>query len=142
LRAEIVLGGTWPVCGPVLRLDEPLSFWGGVGPATGRLSDPRSPQHGALIAGTIMMVPELRGSSSSSAVVLELLYRGLAPAALILGGVDAIIGLGILVGIEMGLAPFPLLTLPAPAQASLRQGAMVTIDADGNLISPMDRLVR
>ncbi len=56
------------------------------------------------------------------------------------GGVDAIIGLGILVGIEMGLAPFPLLTLPAAAQASFRQGAMVTIDADGNLMSPTNRL--
>jgi len=100
--------------------------------ATARLSDPRSPQHGASIAGTILMVPEPRGLSSSSAVVLEMLHRGLAPAALILG-------LGILVGIEMGLAPFPLLTLPAPAQASFRQGAIVTIDAAGSLMSPTVR---
>ncbi len=139
MRGEIIIGGAWPVSGPVLRLDEPLSFWGGVDPATGRLSDPRSPQHGASIAGTILMVPEPRGSSSSSAVVLELLHRGLAPAALILGAVDAIIGLGILVGLEMALTPIPLLTLPAPAQATFRQGAIVTIDAAGSLMSPTDR---
>ncbi len=72
-------------------------------------------------------------------VVLELIHRGLASAALILGTVDAIIGLGILVGLEMGLAPFPLLTLPAPAQATFRQGTIVTIDAVGSLMSPTVR---
>ena len=135
MRAEILLDGAWPVRGPLLRLEEPLSFWGGVDPATGRLSDPRSPQHGAGVAGTVLMVPEPRGSSSSSAVVLELLHRGLAPAAIVLGTVDAIIGLGILVGVEMGLAPRPLLSLPAAAMATFRQGALVTIDADGRVVA-------
>ena len=46
------------------------------------------------------MVPEPRRSLSSRAAVLEPLNRGLAPAAIVLGAVDAIIGLGILVGIK------------------------------------------
>ena len=133
MHAEIVLGGRLPVTGPVLRLDEPLSFWGGVDPATGHLSDPRSPYHARPITGTVLMVAELRGSSSSSAVVLELLYRGIAPAALILGAVDAIVGLGILVAAEMGLRVCPLLSLPPAAQRSWPQRSIVTIDQDGRL---------
>ncbi len=65
--------------------------------------------------------------------MLELLNRGLAPATIVLGAVDAIIGLGILVGIEMGLSAVPLLVLPASAQAAFRQGATVTIDAEGRI---------
>lgn len=131
--AEIVLGGSLPATGPVLRIDEPLSFWGGVDPATGRLSDPRSPLHGHPLRGTLLMVAEPRGSSSSSAVVLELLHRGIAPAALILGSVDAIIGLGILVAAEMGFSVCPLLRLSAAQQRKWRQGSIVTIGRDGHL---------
>ena len=138
MRAEIVLGEGLPATGPVLRLDEPLSFWGGVDPATGCLSDPRSPLHGHALRGTILMVAELRGSSSSSAVVLELLHRGIAPAALVLGAVDAIVGLGILVAAEMGLDVCPLLTLAAAEQRAWPQGRLLTIGYDGRL----DRVCR
>ena len=133
LRADIVIGGVLPITGPVLRLEGSLSFWGGVDPATGCLSDPRSAFHGRPIGGTILMVAEPAGSSSSSAVILELLYRKIAPAALILGAVDAIIGLGILVAGEMGLPVIPLLYLPAAEQQSWPQGSMVTIGTDGRL---------
>ncbi len=133
LRAEIILGGRLPATGPVLRLDEPLSFWGGVDPATGCLSDPRSPLYGCPVRGTVLMVAEPRGSSSSSAVVLELLHRGIAPAALVLGTVDAIIGLGILVAAEMGFPVCPLLLLAAAEQRSWSQGSTVTIGLDGRL---------
>ena len=66
-------------------------------------------------------------------MTLELLKRGLAPAAIVLGTVGAIIGLGVLVGIEMGLPPVPLLTLASSAQASFRQGVMVTIHVEGRI---------
>ena len=135
LQADLVISGVLPTTGPVLRLDGSLSFWGGVDPATGGLSDPRSAFHGRLIGGTVLMVAEPAGSSSSSAVVLELLYRGIAPAALILGAVDAILGLGILVAAEMGLPVCPLLYLPAAKQRSWPQGCMVTIGVDGRLYS-------
>ena len=133
MQAEILIGATLPVSGPVLRLDEPLSFWGGVDPATGRLTDPRSSAHGRSIAGTVLMVPEPRGSSSSSAVILELLHRRLGPAALILGATDAIIGLGILVAVEMGWPACPLLFLDAAEHRMVRQGGRVTIDEAGRL---------
>jgi predicted aconitase with swiveling domain len=117
--------------GPVLRLDRPLSFWGGVDPASGRLlSGP-----GESIAGAVLMVPEAIGSSSSGAVLLELLRNGMAPAALVLGRIDAILGLGILAAGEMGWPTIPLVILAAADQTRFETGEMVEIDSTG-LIEP------
>lgn len=117
--------------GPVLRLDQPLSFWGGVDPAEGRLLAP--PQ--ASLIGTVLMLPETIGSSSSSAVLLELLRNGRAPAALVLGRPDTILGLGILVAAEMGWPTIPLLLMPAAEQQHFATGDSVQIAADG-MIGP------
>lgn len=110
--------------GKLLRLIEPISFWGGVDPQTSRLTDPRHPQHGVAIAGTVLALAAMRGSSSSSAIMLELLARGIAPAALLLGEPDAILSLGVIVGREMGYPAIPVLALAAAAQARLPQGML------------------
>ncbi len=122
VSARILIDGTAE--GPLLRLDEPISFWGGVDPATGRLTDPRHKQHGVSIAGTVLALAATRGSSSSSAIMLELLARGLAPAALLLGEPDAILALGVIVGGEMGYRTIPILAIPAAEQASLPSGVL------------------
>jgi predicted aconitase with swiveling domain len=131
MRADIILPGHAE--GPVLRLDGPLSFWGGVDPYSGALTDPRSPHHGVRIGGSVLMVPETRGSSSSSAVMLELLAAGFAPAAIVMGRLDAILGLGILVAREMGWRTIPLLVLPATEQAGFSDGERVAIAEDGTI---------
>ena len=110
--------------GPLLRLSEPISFWGGVDPATARLTDPRHPQHGVSIAGTVLALAATRGSSSSSAIMLELLARGIAPAALLLATPDAILALGVIVGREMGYKPIPVLELSVTEQTLLPEGVL------------------
>ena len=131
MKAEAVIAGA--AQGRVLRLDAPVSFWGGVDPATGALTDPNGPRAGESIAGRILMLPATRGSSSSSAVMLELLARGKAPAAVVIGTIDAILGLGIIVGREMGYPTIPLLRLAPDAQAAFADGAAVAIDPDGTI---------
>jgi predicted aconitase with swiveling domain len=131
LTAEIVLAGAGR--GPVLRLDRPLSFWGGVDPGTGIITDPESGAAGRSLAGTVLMLPATRGSSSSSAVMLELVARGRAPAAVVLGRIDAILGLGLVVAAELGHAPPPLLRLDAAAQAAFADGAIVAVGRDGTI---------
>lgn len=120
--------------GRVMRIDTPISFWGGVDPETGRIIDTASPRRGEAIGGRILLIRETRGSSSSSAVMLELLARGIGPAAVVLGRGDAIIGLGILVAGEMGHGTIPLLELPAAAMAELSDGAAARIEPDGCVI--------
>lgn len=100
--------------GDVLRLDVPISFWGGVDPVTSRITAAQHPQRGAEIAGTMLVVPNLIGSSSSSAVLLELIYQNRSPHALILGTRDAILPIGVLVAQEMEWASVPVAFLQNP----------------------------
>ncbi|MCX7306119.1 MAG: DUF126 domain-containing protein [Hyphomicrobiales bacterium] len=88
--------------GPALVLSAPISFWGGVDPKSGRIADVRHPEHGQSISGSVLFLPGTIGSSSASAVLLELVHANLAPAALVLHEPDAILLLGLLVAREMG----------------------------------------
>lgn len=88
--------------GEALVLTAPISFWGGVDPKTGRIADVRHPQHGENISGRVLFLPGTIGSSSASAVLLELVHNGHAPAALVLHEPDAILLLGLIVAREMG----------------------------------------
>ncbi|MEO1330692.1 MAG: DUF126 domain-containing protein [Pseudomonadota bacterium] len=110
--------------GLLLRLDAPISFWGGVDPATGRIQSPRHPQYGETIGGRVLAIPRLIGSSSSSAVLLELIAAGRGPAALILGGVDAILLIAPVVGRELGLAAPPAVDLAPEAIARLPEARL------------------
>src|SRR5882724_12285346 len=88
--------------GEALVLTAPISFWGGVDPKTGRIADVRHPQHGENLSGRVLFLPGTIGSSSASAVLLELVHNGHAPAALVLHEPDAILLLGLIVAREMG----------------------------------------
>jgi predicted aconitase with swiveling domain len=101
IQAEILIPGP-AASGPALVLTKPISFWGGVDPASGAVIDARHPERGCRIAGSVLALPGTIGSSSASAVLLELVRVGLAPAALILHEPDAILLLGLIVAREMG----------------------------------------
>jgi predicted aconitase with swiveling domain len=88
--------------GLALVLSAPISFWGGVDPRSGRIVDVRHPQCGNAIGSRVLFVPATIGSSSASAVLLELVRNGHAPAALVLHEPDAILLLGLIVAREMG----------------------------------------
>jgi hypothetical protein len=64
--------------------------------------------------------------------MLELIARGLAPAALLLGEVDAILTLGIVVAREMGHASLPALEL-APADLARLPEGRIRVAADGTI---------
>lgn len=87
--------------GPALVLTAPISFWGGVDPRTGTIVDVRHPQCGQSIAGTVLFLPGTIGSSSASAVLMELVHASKAPVALVLHEPDAILLLGLIVAKEM-----------------------------------------
>jgi predicted aconitase with swiveling domain len=97
-----------------LVLDEPLSFWGGVDPASGRIIDRHHPQHGRSVAGRILVMPSGRGSSSSSSVLAEAVRAGTGPAGIVLREPDGIVALGALVAAELYGSEVPVVVL-APA---------------------------
>ena len=85
----------------VLVLTEPLSFWGGIDPASGDIVDVHHPQRGANVAGSILVMPAGRGSSSSSSVLAEAIRAETAPAAIVLLEPDPIVALGAIVAREL-----------------------------------------
>ena len=101
VKGEILVAGHGGA-GQALVLSAPISFWGGVDAATGRVADVRHPQCGETIAGRVLFLPGTIGSSSASAVLLELVHNDHAPAALVLHEPDAILLLGLIVAREMG----------------------------------------
>ena len=104
-----------------------LSLWGGVDPFSGKLTDPALPHCGESVKGRVLMIAEPVGSSSSSAVLLELLHAGNAPAAIVLGRADAIVALGVLVAREMGWATIPIAVLAPNEQDKIADGDVLTV---------------
>jgi predicted aconitase with swiveling domain len=116
--------------GEALVLTAPISFWGGVDPKTGRIADVRHPQHGEVIAGRVLFLPGTIGSSSASAVLMELVHNGRAPAALVLHEPDAILLLGLIVAREMGWET-PMAVRLDRGVFNTYRGAAVTVASDG-----------
>ncbi len=119
--------------GPLLALAEPLSLWGGVDPATGRIVEPRHADHGASIAGRILLMPAVRGSSSSSSILAELLRAGAGPRAIVLGEPDEILVVGAVVARELYGVECPVLRLEPDAYAAVSAFGSATIDLDGTI---------
>ena len=80
--------------GPVLILDEPLSFWGAFEPRSGVILDVHHPQRGACLAGTIVLMRETKGSGSAPGGIAEAIRLGTAPAGIILVAPDINLAVG------------------------------------------------
>ncbi len=119
--------------GSFLPVAAPISFWGGVDPKTGTICDPRHPNFGEKITDRVLFVSEPIGSSSSSAILLELLRLNLAPSALLLGSCDAILVLGVLVGKELGYRTIPVVEQVDSDFADIAAGDKVRVSADGEV---------
>lgn len=122
--------------GEVVWTDEPLSFWGGFDPKTGRVVDRHHGLHGRELTGTVLVLPAGRGSSTSSGVLLESVRAGTAPAALITSRLDPILVLGLVVATELyGRAP-ALVQVDEQTFRLLRAAGEVTVYADGRIDAP------
>jgi hypothetical protein len=116
--------------GPALILDEPLSFWGGVDPETGRVIDVHHPQLGVTVTGRVLVMPSGRGSSSSSSVLVESIQAGTGPVAIVMREPDPIIALGAIVVRELFGTRFPVVVVDEATYRSLRNDAILIVRAN------------
>ena len=113
--------------GPALVLDEPLSFWGGLDPATGEIVEAGHPQRGQVVTGRILVMPSGRGSSSSATILAEAVQAGTAPAGIVLGEPDDVIVIGALVAAELYGIVVPVI-VPSPAAfGAIRHGEALSL---------------
>lgn len=113
--------------GPALVLDEPLSLWGGLDPASGEIVDAHHPQRGMQVSGRVLVMPAARGSSSSSSVLAEAVRAGTAPLAILLGERDLILSVGSAVAAELYGVTVPVEVWPLDALRGIRTGDQVEV---------------
>ena len=120
--------------GFLLASEVPLSFWGGYSQFTGEVIDRRHPLSGKIATDCILAIPGSKGSSTTTAVLLEAVRRGTAPRAIITREVDTFLVLASVVADELYQTPIPISTLGAKAFQSLYSGQYVTLSPSGKLI--------
>ena len=121
--------------GEVLKLDEPLSFWGGVDPETGEIIDLRHRQGGMSVKGKVLMMPFGRGSSSGSSVIAEGIRSGSGPVGIIMMEADEIIALGSIVAEEIYGKAMPVIVVEKSEYETYSTGDQVAISEDGITLS-------
>jgi len=119
--------------GRLLVSSEPLSFWGGYDPATGEIIDRRHPLAGEVARGRVLALPETRGSSTTTAILLEAVRAGNAPSALLTEGVDAFLTLAAVVAEELYDITLPVVALSPDDFRGLTSGHEVRVDESGRV---------
>ncbi len=133
MQGQVVIPGQ--AAGEALVANEPLSFWGGYDYHTGEIIDRRHPLSGQVAAGRVLCLPFSRGSSTTTAVLLEAVRAGTAPAAIITTGVDSFFALASIVADAMYSRPIPLIALAVADFARLRTGEWVVVGDDGTVVA-------
>jgi predicted aconitase with swiveling domain len=129
IQGKPFIAGT--ASGLALVSDEPLSFWGGYDWKTGEITDRRHPLSGAIAKGKILAIPFTRGSSTTTAVLLEAIRARTAPNAIITTSTDFFFALASVVADELYTSPIPLVAVSESDFAKLRTGDQIEIDEHG-----------
>jgi len=122
------------VQGEALKCNEPLSFWGGYDHRTGTIIDRRHPLNGKNAYGKILGLPFTRGSSTTTAVLVESIKAGTAPAAVVCNRVDAFLSLAAIVADEMYGTRVPIVLASPEDFEVLKTGQQVEILMDGGIV--------
>jgi predicted aconitase with swiveling domain len=132
ITGRVVVAGA--AQGEALVSAEPLSFWGGYDFKTGEIIDRHHPLAGVRASGKVLAVPFSKGSSTTTAVLLEAVRAGTAPAAMVTTGTDAFFALASIVADLMYGASFPVVALEPADFASIKTGDEVTVTRSGEII--------
>jgi predicted aconitase with swiveling domain len=119
--------------GEALVTREPLSFWGGYDFRTGEIIDRRHPLSGEKAAGRILVLPYARGSSTTTAILLEALRAGTAPAAILTTGPETFFALAAIVAEEIFGLSLPVFVVSAADLDELQTGMELGLSADGTI---------
>ena len=108
--------------GEVIKLDDPLSFLGGVDGATGDLR-----VRDGNVAGKILVFPKGKGSTVGSYVMYDLMVHGKEPAAVINETAETIVATGAVI------SSIPMVDR-IPSVRMFEDGDIVTVDATAGTV--------
>lgn len=119
--------------GTALVSREPISFWGGYDWKSGEITDRRHPLSGMNASGKILAIPFTRGSSTTTAVLLEAIRAKTAPSGIITTGTDFFFALASVVADELYKKPLPLVAVSESDFRRLQTDDQIEISADGTI---------
>lgn len=128
-QSEVLVRGS--ASGEVCATSEMLSFWGGYRPDDGTVIDRHHPLCGAVLSSKIFVLPKGKGSSTGSAVLVDALNSGHAPAGIVMSAVDEIIALGAVVFAEFYGESIPVVVLSEADFRKAAQAKWISIDDEG-----------
>ena len=132
LQGRVIIRGE--ARGKALVSNEPLSFWGGYDWKTGEIIDRRHRLSGSIAKDKILAIPFTRGSSTTTAVLLEAIRAKTAPAAIITTDTDFFFALASVVAEELYGSPLPLVALSENDFVQLQRDDDVHITQSGTVI--------
>lgn len=131
LTGEVLVPGV--AKGALLLSSDPLSFWGGYDAVTGEIIDRRHPLSGINGKDRVLAIPGTRGSSTTTAVLIEAFRRETAPAGFLVTDRDTFLSLAAVVADEMYSRQVPVVMLDQAAFDALEDGANVAVSPDGSI---------
>ena len=130
LRGRRVMGGFAE--GEALVSVDPVSFYGGVDPKTGCVTEPGHCCCGEKISGKIFVFPTGKGSTVGSYVIYRMKKLNTAPAAVVNVETEAIIATGCVI------SDIPLVDkLDSNPLESIRTGMRVRVKADEGIVETL-----
>lgn len=131
LRGRWLVGES--IDGNVVRLDEPLSFWGGFDAATGTIIDRSHPQCGLTITAKVVAMPGSKGSSGTPGVLGDAIRRGTGPRAMVITTPDINLVAGAITAETLYGTACPILLVDQADFDMLTDGTLVvaTSEMDG-----------
>jgi len=112
--------------GEVIKIDEPLSFLGGVNGSTGDIN-----VRDGNVAGKILVFPKGKGSTVGSFVMYDLMVHGKQPAAVINESAEVIVATGAVI------SSIPMVD-QIPSVRLFEDGDIVTVDANKGTVEIED----
>ena len=120
--------------GAALVSKEPLSLWGGLSPHTGEIIDRRHESSGEVVTGRVFVFPRGKGSSTSSATLMESIKNAVAPVAIVNLKVDPILALGSIASDELYNRSVPIVVLDEQDFHSIKKNDYLSIEPDGKVL--------
>jgi predicted aconitase with swiveling domain len=120
--------------GELIVSHEALSFWGGYDQNTGQIIDHRHPLNGQNVLDKVLAIPFTRGSSTTTAVLLEAVRLGMAPLAILTRDIDSFVALASIVADELYGKSLPVFALHPDDYGKLQTGQWIHVNRDGTIV--------
>ncbi len=132
VKGEVLVPGE--ATGPLLVSKDPLSFWGGYDASSGQIIDRRHPLSGVNAKDCILAIPGTRGSSTTTAVLIEAVRLKMAPAGFLVTDRDTFLSLAAVVADEMYKTRLPVIMMDPTVFSQLVSGSLVHVAPDGSVV--------